>query len=121
MKFWLHIILSLVILYPSWVNTSLLVNYTIKKKYYAQTLCENKDKPEMHCEGSCQFSKQLRATDTQNDQKEIRYVSAELQLFLSATSIYFLSNYRLSGNSLFYELGLPENFPELPTPPPQFS
>lgn len=36
-----------------------LVEYTLNKAYIAQTLCENKNKPELQCEGKCHLAKEI--------------------------------------------------------------
>jgi hypothetical protein len=36
------------------------IEYEINKKYIAEVLCENKDKPMMHCNGKCYLKKQLK-------------------------------------------------------------
>jgi hypothetical protein len=36
-----------------------LVEYTLNKAYFAQVLCENKDKPELRCEGKCHLAKEI--------------------------------------------------------------
>ncbi|HWB62124.1 MAG TPA: hypothetical protein VG603_01345, partial [Chitinophagales bacterium] len=43
------------------VSSNLLVwaNYEINRQYIAQNLCENRDKPCMHCNGKCYLRKQL--------------------------------------------------------------
>jgi len=43
------------------------VGYLINKDYIAANLCENKDKPEMNCEGKCQLTVQL-AKDVEQKQ-----------------------------------------------------
>lgn len=32
--------------------------YVLRKDYVARVLCENRDRPELHCEGKCQLHKQ---------------------------------------------------------------
>lgn len=50
------IIISLVMLTkPMWP----LVEYVVNYEYIANVLCENKDKPEMHCNGTCHLTKEL--------------------------------------------------------------
>ena len=45
------------------------IEYEINKKYIAEVLCENKDKPMMHCNGKCHLKKQLKkANDVPIDQ-----------------------------------------------------
>ena len=36
------------------------IEYQINKKYIAEVLCKNKDKPEMHCNGKCYLKEQLK-------------------------------------------------------------
>ena len=36
------------------------IEYQLNKKYIAEVLCVNKDKPEMHCNGKCHLKKQLK-------------------------------------------------------------
>lgn len=43
-------IFSMVIIYA---------DYYIHKDYITKVLCENKDKPQMHCEGKCHLKKEL--------------------------------------------------------------
>jgi hypothetical protein len=41
----------------------ILVNYELNKKYITENLCENRDKPAMHCDGQCHLKKQLDKED----------------------------------------------------------
>ena len=49
---------------PIWPVVDYLVNYD----YIVETLCENKDRPEMNCNGKCHLSKEL-AKEAGNDGK----------------------------------------------------
>ena len=40
------------------------MHYWFNYTYYSEVLCENKDKPEMHCNGSCALSKELAKAET---------------------------------------------------------
>ena len=40
-----------------------LVHYALNKDYVAKVLCENKNKPKMHCNGKCHLKKQLKEQD----------------------------------------------------------
>jgi hypothetical protein len=47
------------------------LQYDLNKEYIATNLCENKDKPAMHCSGKCHLKKQLtHANDTGNPQNQ---------------------------------------------------
>lgn len=52
-----------VLLTPSVYNLSTLVHYAMEYDYYANVLCENKDKPELHCNGSCHLAAELTVSD----------------------------------------------------------
>lgn len=39
------------------------INFYVNQKEIAQTLCENKDKPQMNCCGKCQLKKRLAGND----------------------------------------------------------
>lgn len=61
----LLIVASLIILTkPLWPVIEYIVNYD----YIVNTLCENKDKPEMQCNGKCHLTKEL-AEEAGNDNK----------------------------------------------------
>jgi hypothetical protein len=47
---------SLVVLKPLFP----LVDYALNKEYIAKNLCENRNKPKMHCNGKCHLMKQLK-------------------------------------------------------------
>ena len=36
-----------------------LISYAVNKEYIANVLCENKSKPQMHCNGKCHLNKEL--------------------------------------------------------------
>lgn len=39
-------------------------DYQLNKSFIAAVLCENKSKPQMHCEGKCHLKKELAADDS---------------------------------------------------------
>lgn len=49
---------------PFWPVMDYMVNYD----YIVNTLCENKDKPEMHCNGKCYLTKELAKTSENDSQ-----------------------------------------------------
>ncbi len=52
----LIIIYTLVIISPAIPMADYVINY----KHISQDLCENKDKPEMHCNGKCHLKKEIK-------------------------------------------------------------
>jgi hypothetical protein len=56
-----------VFLTPTLLKTGLVVNYWLNEHYYAEFLCENKGVKDMHCNGQCALSKELkRAEESKN-------------------------------------------------------
>ncbi len=55
--------LAVVIISQTLVNVGIGVYYHFNKAYITQQLCENKNKPSMHCNGHCYLSKQLKKAE----------------------------------------------------------
>lgn len=48
------------------------VNYWMNKDYIASVLCENKDRPELECNGKCHLKKEIQSnSDDQNNGQEV--------------------------------------------------
>lgn len=62
------------------------LDYQLHKDYIASTLCENKDKPEMHCDGQCHLKKQLEEDD-EKDQSPVNSVKQVNEILLFFTEL----------------------------------
>jgi hypothetical protein len=51
------------------INLGLYAYYTINKDMITQKLCVNKSKPQLHCNGKCYLSKQLKKA-AENEKKQ---------------------------------------------------
>lgn len=49
-----------------------MLEFFLNQDYIAQNLCENRDKPKMHCNGKCHLTKQLKETDRKNQENPER-------------------------------------------------
>ncbi|GLB49869.1 hypothetical protein Y10_22370 [Neptunitalea sp. Y10] len=57
------------------------MEYIVFYDYIKNELCENKDKPEMHCDGKCYLAKQLaKASETEKDSKEKKQLTSNTVL-----------------------------------------
>jgi hypothetical protein len=65
----------LLILSGSMVKSFVTVNFLIYQDQIAKEKCENKDKPQMNCNGKCYLAKQLKAAEEK--QKENAPISPE--------------------------------------------
>lgn len=71
MKKLLSVFLSFVVLSHALVNVGLAGYYHLNKEYIATRLCQNKSTPQMHCNGHCYLSKQLKkAEETEKKQAQ---------------------------------------------------
>jgi len=74
----LSYLLVLTLVFPCVIKLGMIVNYTIQFNYYSTVLCENKDKPELKCNGVCHLTKELQSVtdeksdDTSNLPEELR-------------------------------------------------
>jgi hypothetical protein len=66
----LTVLLILTLTVPFAFRFSVVMNYAVQFDYYKDVLCENKAKPELKCNGTCQLVKELK-TDTDNGSSEI--------------------------------------------------
>lgn len=63
MKFFISILLSVIIFGASFQNSLYFIDYQINKDYY-EALCINKQKPELDCYGKCQVKKEAQKEDS---------------------------------------------------------
>ncbi|MBK9336828.1 MAG: hypothetical protein IPM98_09655 [Lewinellaceae bacterium] len=49
---------------PFWVKGVVLLYFLANRAYIIEQYCENKGKPQMHCEGKCYLHKQLQKAET---------------------------------------------------------
>jgi len=119
-----YIILFLAFLFVLNAGSKLIIyaNFYLNQEYIAENLCENKEKPEMQCNGKCQLMKSLKQEeDTQpEDEKHTPKKVVEYQLFSdklfetsafhseieleegTSSHFYYVNNYsRISQSSLF--------------------
>lgn len=68
------------------------LEYVINYDYIVAELCENKAKPEMHCNGKCHLKKELaKAAETEKPLSEKKTQSSEAEvLFFQETVVFTL-------------------------------
>jgi hypothetical protein len=63
----ISILLMLSLSCQSLVKLGILTWYEINKEYVASNLCENRNKPQLHCNGKCYLKKQLNKANNNSD------------------------------------------------------
>jgi len=70
------------ILSQTLVNVGIGLYYHLNKKYITQKLCENRSNPNLHCNGHCYLSKQLKKAE-EGEQKQTQNVLKEKEEIIS--------------------------------------
>lgn len=106
---------------PASMKIGVLFNYVLEYNNYVTVLCENRDKPELKCNGQCHLAKELKAIEKPTDAADETTIPAQLKvelLFLGspfqqklialapATSKWFLMEEHIS-NSLSSSVSVP--------------
>jgi hypothetical protein len=63
-------------------NTVVISAYELNKVEFIQEFCENKEAPELQCNGKCHHSKQMAKSESTNHQSEPPTLLPELELFV---------------------------------------
>jgi hypothetical protein len=64
------ILLAVFVLFAkSLVVPALFLNYELRKDYIIQNFCENKNRPELKCDGQCYLAKQIKAAQDEDERK----------------------------------------------------
>ena len=95
----LSIVLMLAIIAQGTVSLAIYAYYAINKETIAKTLCVNKSKPMLHCQGKCYLSKQLKKAE-ENEKKQsqsLREKDEVISFQLNSLAIAYIPTYHLVG------------------------
>ena len=88
MKFFISILLSVIIFGASFQNSLYFIDYQINKDYYLAK-CINKQKPELDCSGKCQVKKEAQKEESPISQ--IKY-SFEINVIPAKNTEFIIKN-----------------------------
>lgn len=74
------------------VNVGIGVYYELNKEYIAQKLCENRTNPQLHCNGHCYLSKQLKKAEEGSNKSQSQSEKANEEVLIDH-SYTTVSNY----------------------------
>ncbi|TNE26244.1 MAG: hypothetical protein EP346_13810 [Bacteroidetes bacterium] len=92
-------ILTLIFTLPSLFNLGVMVDYGVRYQYYAEVLCENKDKPALQCNGQCHLVLASESTSDSSPQKlevrmpEIQIISPVAEFSLATQFQYTFDHF----------------------------
>ncbi|MEQ9065026.1 MAG: hypothetical protein RIE58_12710 [Vicingaceae bacterium] len=99
-------------------NGLIWLNYKVNKTEIIQAFCENKDKPEMKCEGTCHMKKMMiNEDDGEQDQKPV--IIPEFLLYVSLFPIEVLNQEIEIKLDYFHRVSYCAGFSEELDPPPR--
>ena len=82
-----------------------LLEYSVNYEYISTELCENKDKPELHCNGKCHLKKQIEKNAKEESKKENQINKIKLvDLFFKnedSIPIKYLLKFKKSYHSMY--------------------
>ncbi|HAD98242.1 MAG TPA: hypothetical protein DCG19_12605 [Cryomorphaceae bacterium] len=72
------------LVFPLALKMGVTINFIANQAYISENLCENRDKPELHCGGTCIFMKKLKLTEHKPVKKDVpvEIMSFKLASFL---------------------------------------
>ncbi|GAB3886872.1 hypothetical protein [Spirosoma agri] len=93
MKNALLYVLLLATLLPTVSQWGTIAYYHANKAYIARVLCENRDKPDLHCNGQCYLAKRLKAQQDKQDKETTERVQnmPVLHLFYAASERFLFA------------------------------
>lgn len=86
MKQAIIICLIISLLGESFSRCFIFLNYIVHKEYITKYLCENRNNPQMHCNGKCYLRKNLHKEDTKDPQRTARKNVQKVQILSSLRS-----------------------------------
>ena len=63
----------------------IVVDYQLNKDFIAKNLCENRNKPMMHCNGKCHMMKQLKQDEKKDQENPERKTENKFEIICSFT------------------------------------
>jgi hypothetical protein len=90
----LAILLICCTLTASFTKLFVFAGFELNQKYIASTLCENRDKPWMHCNGRCYLMKKIKLAEDKekNEERQTQKNLFQQVFFTTVNSIKFTSS-----------------------------
>ena len=85
------ILLLVSLLAQSFNKLLVVINFQLNRDYIAKNLCENRDKPMMHCNGKCHMMKMLKQEEKKDNQNPERKTENQDEVLSSKSFFYSLS------------------------------
>ncbi|GGH50941.1 hypothetical protein GCM10007423_53950 [Dyadobacter endophyticus] len=72
-----------------WVIPLLYLDFEIRREYIVANLCENKNRPQLHCDGKCYLAKRIASLDEhEKRQAEKSYMSRLIDQVMDQRAVF---------------------------------
>ncbi len=71
----MSILLISTILFRPVMSAYMIIDYEINKDYISKYLCENKDRPELKCQGKCYLMQKLKKSAAEKEEQKTKHMS----------------------------------------------
>ncbi len=114
------ILLLFSLLIINFSNLFLYAGFELNRKYIASEFCENKAKPELHCEGKCYLMKKLKQAEEKEQKQEHQSQNIHFQEALVVIPMVF-KQFPLKEMKLHIpaSMGIPQNIENSVFQPPK--
>lgn len=96
----ISLLLVITLSFQCLIKIGLISYYSINIEYIINELCENKDKPELKCEGKCYLKKKMNEADKAEKQATEIFKQIEFPVFITHVSLSLQPEYILVQNTL---------------------
>lgn len=98
------ILLALILHLSTFLNVGIGLYYYLNKEYIAQQLCENRNRPEMHCNGKCYLTKQLHTAEKAQQNAGSQVVKEKEEIIAEQQELPQVKVGRFADDALLYSL-----------------
>jgi hypothetical protein len=114
-------ILIFIFTLPLIVNILVIGDYALRFQYYKEVLCENKNRPESTCFGTCQLKHRLQHSENTQEPVLSSLVSFTIEALIQTLDVYRLSVEKYESLTEYPEkcCSYYSVFGKVPTPPPK--
>lgn len=112
-------ILIFTVLLSTFNKAGILLGFKLNQSKIIQTLCENRDKPALHCDGKCYLKKQINASEKNEAESPVYPKYVEINFIIPQDNPFVLLSEYLSLSQLppYLMVDLPSFYFDIFHPP----
>ena len=90
MKSFLSVVVAILFIYIQLFNGMVWLRYEVNKSQIIEKFCVNKDRPQMHCNGTCHMKKMMLTKDEKKDDEKVISIP-QINLYPAEKEVRFTS------------------------------